>query len=374
MKKLITCFALCAILWTCSDSNQSEELINEGESLTSRLFAPNGVDPIPNARVALSKGNVMVSETLTEIDGTFTITGITEGEHTITIEKGLFSTQRTFDGDAIEELINFILDNLPNIGVVTGSFDNIESVLFDIGLVDDETGEPLFDIIDGFSTLDRLGASPHGHNHNVSVENSRRDGILEPNVDFSFEELMSNPELMAQYDILFLNCGLSTNHLEQSSNLTNYVANGGILYATDYAYEYLFDVTNNGEDYITFLEPYKSGVSLQTEATILDNVLTEWLEENYGISIDGTVLIDEFLPAWQVVDSSDENTVLPWFNGEVTYGTDDGDVTENKDLMFTFLHGEGAVFYSSFHTENYDEGFSDVDRIMEYQVFNISDY
>lgn len=373
MKKLIVCGLFFALLFGCVDS--SEESVLEGESLTSRLFAPNGIDPIANAKVVLTKGNTVVFETTTAIDGTFTVSNITNGQHTLTITKGLFSTQRTFDGEDFEEIIDFILDNLPNIGVVTGAFDNVEAILYDIGLVDSETEEPLFDIIDGISYTDRIGSGHHGHNHTASLESSRTNyDNLEPNVEFAFEDLISNPELLAQYDIIFLNCGLSTQQLEYSHNLTNYVANGGVLYATDYAYEYLFDITDDGESYLTFLEPYKSGVSLETEAEILDNVLTEWLEENYDISVDGTVHITEFLPAWQVVESSDENTVIKWFNGEVTFDTDEGQVTENKDLMFTFLHGEGAVFYSSFHSENYDQGFSEVDRIMEYQIFNISDY
>jgi len=369
MKKLVLCLALCAFVFSCSDDKENTSI--EGQSITSRILAPNGVDPIPNARVTLSKNGNTVDETTTAVDGTFTVNGIQEGTYNLEISKGLFSVQRTIDPETIDEIIEFIFENLPNIAVVTGYYDNVESILYDIGLVDTETGEPLFDIIDGNSGLDRVNGH-HGHGHHNS-QLSRDGGSLEPNVEFSFEELINSPELLASYDIIFLNCGLSEFHTDSTSNLTDYVTNGGILYATDYAFVYLDNITNSGEDYLTFLQPERSGVSLQTEAEILDNVLTEWLEENYGISVDGTVYIDEFLPAWQVVGSSDEDSVIRWFNGEVTFGTDDGDVTENKDLMFTFLHGEGAVFYSSFHSENHDEGFSDVDRIMQYQIFDLAD-
>jgi hypothetical protein len=369
MKKFLLLLTICAFVWSCSDSKEKEEL--EGTSLTSRLLAPNNVDPIFDAKVVLTKNGEILSETTTGIDGNFTVNNVQSGTHTISITKGLFSAERTFDADEYEdEILDFILDNLPNIAVVTGHFDNIQSVLYDIGLVNPETGEPLFDIIDGVS-FERL-SSGHGHHGNAQV--SRTNEFLAPNVDFSFGDLISDPAMLAQYDVVFLNCGLTTSQLEHSSNLTDYVANGGVLYATDYAYEYLFDVTNDGQDYITFLDPYKSGISLQTEATIMDADLALWLEINYGISVNNTVLIDEFLSAWQVVDSFDDTTVLNWFNGEVTYGTNDGEVTENKDLMFTFLHGDRAILYSSYNTENHDEGFSDVDRIMEYQVFNLGDH
>lgn len=368
MKKLILCLALCVAVFSCSDDK--ENITIESVSFTSKIFAPNGVDPIPNARVTLSKQGTIVDETLTDVDGSFTVEGIEEGAYDLKISKGAFSVQRTIDPETLDELIAFVFENLPSIAVVTGFYDNVESILFDIGLVDPETGEPLFDIIDGHSGIDRV--ADHGHGHHNNSEVSRSNTSLQPNVDFSFEEFINSPNLLSGYDIIFLNCGLSELQTDSNSNLTDYVANGGILYATDYAFVYLDDITNGGEDYLSFLEPQRSGVSLETEATILDNVLTDWLEENYGISVDGTIYINEFLPAWQVVDTSVEDSVIRWFNGEVTYGTDDGDITEAKDLMFTFLHGEGAVFYSSFHSENHDEGFSDVDRIMQYQIFDLA--
>ena len=64
--------------------------------------------------------------------------------------------------------------------------------------------------------------------------------------------------------------------------------------------------------------------------------------------------IDHF---YRVVEYNDEN-------GEL--------VGDNKELAFTFLLGDGGVFYSSFHTENNEDGFSCVDRVMEYMIFELS--
>ncbi|MFT5847033.1 hypothetical protein [Psychroserpens sp.] len=96
---------------------------------------------------------------------------------------------------------------------------------------------------------------------------------------------------------------------------------------------------------------------------------------NFGISINNTVEIDDFLASWQVIDSYDSNTTISWLNGPVTYWDDTNtEISGNKDLAFTFLHGDGAVFYSSFHSENNEiEDFSDVDRIMQFLVFEILD-
>ncbi len=186
---------------------------------------------------------------------------------------------------------------------------------------------------------------------------------------------MSDQGLLDAYDIVFLNCGLSEAYIDDSGVLEAYVANGGILYTTDWAAGYLNAITNSGADYLTPFTPEKSGISTTTIATILDGDLSEWLLLNYGISINDTVEIDDFLNSWQVIDSYDNSTTISWLNGPVTYWDETGaDVSEDKDLAFTFLHGEGGVFYSSFHTENNDvENVTDVERIMQFLVFEMSD-
>ena len=87
--------------------------------------------------------------------------------------------------------------------------------------------------------------------------------------------------------------------------------------------------------------------------------------------MDNTVIIDEFLPSWQVVESHDVSNTTAWLNGPVTYRNDAETITENKELAFTFLVGDGGVFYSLFHTENNENGFTCVDRVMEYLVFEL---
>jgi len=64
---------------------------------------------------------------------------------------------------------------------------------------------------------------------------------------------------------------------------------------------------------------------------------------------------------------------VAWLNGFVEYNNPDGElIGEEKELAFTYIVGNGGVFYSSFHTENNEQGFSCVDRVMEYMVFELS--
>ncbi len=379
MIKKITLLALVfSFLLSCDKDNEAAPLAES--SISGKFLAPNNADPIVNGLITATREGTVVSETLTSTDGTFTVSNLTAGEYTITLQKGLFSSERTFAVTEDENLSipDIPIEHFPRIAVVTGSFDHIESVLYDIGLVNPFTQEPLFDIIDG-SYAGRAAANTNhaGHHHAMSKNSApaKTNNLLQPNVDFNFADFIADPVLLGDYDIIFLNCGLSESYTDFNDNITQYVSNGGILYATDWAFKYLEGITGDGQQYIDFLDPERSGVSTETHATIFDQNLIDWLQINFGITIsnDDTVLLDEFLSSWQVVDSANDASVISWFNGPVTYRDISGvEITENKDLAFTFLVGQGGVFYSSFHTENHDDGFSTVDRLLEYLVFELS--
>lgn len=369
---LLSCLSLF-LFFSCSESEDTQLQPNQ-INISGKLFAPNNLDPISNAKVEAFKGATLTGNTATNNKGEYTIS-LPEGSYKLVLSKGLFSTQQEITVTTDATLDNYKLDILPKIGVVTGNYDTIENILYDIGLVNPITGAPLFDIIEGVNT-NRISyqSTPKHASHALSQNKSAvLNTQLSPNVAFDFSDLISDPALLATYDIIFLNCGLNEGFMSDDVNLLNYVTNGGFLYATDWASGYLDSITNSGTNYLTFLDPEKSGISLTTNATILNGDLNAWLLLNFGITIDDNIEIDEFLNSWQVVDSYDANTCISWLNGTVTYNTNAGEITANKDLAFTFAVGSGAVFYSSFHTENTDQGFSDVDRIMEYLVFEMSD-
>ncbi|WCO03283.1 carboxypeptidase-like regulatory domain-containing protein [Psychroserpens ponticola] len=374
MKSLVLSFLIVLTLFSCS---KDDTKTNEGKfNITGKFLAPNGFDPISNARVSASQNNEIKSQTRTDAEGNYSL-AVAKGDYTLVLNKGKFKTERTVNIENDLNLETLSVETLPSVAVITGLYDNIESVLYNIGLFNPVTGEPLFDIIDGYNGLGRVGINQHSNSHleHGALERNSTNSLLQPNVNFHFGDLMNDQSLLDAYDIVFLNCGLSEAYIDNSSILESYVANGGLLYTTDWAVGYLDAITNSGADYLSPYTPEKSGSSTTTVATILEADLSEWLLLNYNISIDDTVLIDDFLPSWQVIDTYDSSTTISWLNGPVTYW--DGmntDISENKDLAFTFLHGEGGVFYSSFHTENHDiEEVTNVERIMQFLVFEMSD-
>ncbi len=372
MKKSIALlFALLLILACSKDDNSNNEPSGD-YSISGKFVTPNGLDAVSKAQVKLYKDNTLVTESLTDSEGSFLLSDLDKDNYELIISKGAFSTTTSIDLDDLIDAFTFDFDSipieeLPSIAVVTGSFDHIEEVLYNIGLFDPITEEPLFDIIDGYDTMDRnSGQDHHGH---TSTASRTFNPMLQPNTDFGFGDFIESPALLADYDIIFLNCGLSEAKTDFSNNLTEYVNNGGLLYATDWAYAYLDDITSGGANYMSFYDPYRSGNSLSTEAEILNQDLIDWISLNFNIDIpDATVTIDEFLGGWQVVDTYDPTTVIPWLYGPVEY---DG-ISESKHLAYTFLHGDGGVMYSSFHTENNTSDATTVERLMQYMVFELA--
>ncbi|MEY8849094.1 carboxypeptidase-like regulatory domain-containing protein [Psychroserpens sp. XS_ASV72] len=373
MKFYVFVILACLTLMTCSKDDSSDD--SQKLTITGKFLAPNSNDPISGAHVRAYANGEIKSQTTTNPKGEFALP-INQGDYNLVINKGKFKVEQNINVDRSVDLDSLVFNTLPNIAVVTGYYDNIESVLYSIGLFDPVSGEPLFDIIEGNQGVSRNSIQHNKHRHHGSLErNTNSNPLLLPNVSYNFGDLMDDPELMATYDIVFLNCGVSDVLESDSGVLENYVSNGGILYATDWASGYLDAITNSGANYITPYVPEKSGTSTSTVATILSEDLDEWLLQNFNISIDETVLIDDFLYSWQVIDSYDPNTAVAWLNGPVTYRDGSNiEISENKDLAFTFLHGDGAVLYSSFHTENNSvEEVTDVERVMQYLVFEMSD-
>ena len=378
--KQIPYFIAFFLVFNCSNESIDESLINNNPfNITGKIIAPNGVDPISEGKISVVSNNSTVQEFFSDATGNFSFF-LNYGNYDLIISKGLFRAESSISLTENPDSFNYNLgdisfDQFPSIGVVTGYYDNIESILYDIGLVNPIDGTPLFDIIDGINyNRDANKIQSHSHNNHSIVQNTSKNTDLEPNVDFNFSDLLNNGSLLNEYDVLFLNCGLNTDEAETNESLYNFVNNGGILYATDWTYPFLEKFsTLSGNDFLTFQQPYKSGQSLSTEATILSSELNDWLSINFDLTINNTVLIDEFLNAWQVVDEYNTNSVIAWLDGYVEYNDENGElVGDNKELAFTFLLGNGGVFYSSFHTENNEDGFSCVDRIMEYMVFELS--
>jgi hypothetical protein len=374
MKTKLLVFVFLFTLLSCSkDDSSTQDSTDSGLKISGKVMAPNSNFPISKAKVTVTKNGAVIAEKTTDAIGNFEIDKLPAGNLEVLLSKGDFkrtiavNLQSNYQLTEAERSLNVF----PKIAVVRGSWDEIEQVLVNIGLVNPLTNEPAFDIVPGKMTDYRLSSqAQETHNHGGAVAH-RNVNSLPANVTFTFNDLLHDTTLLNSYDVIFLNCGARETYVTDPvamNNLKTYVQNGGILYATDWMYKYI-KVMFEESQYLTFSTPEKAGSSLVANATILNPDLAAWLT-NQGINVNPTVQINGFLGGWQMVDTHNATNVTSWLSAQsVTYSST---VYTNKSLAFTFQYGSGGVFYSSFHTHGDDPSEATIAQMMNYFIFELS--
>ena len=374
MKTKLLVFVFLFTLLSCSkDDSSTQDSTDSGLKISGKVMAPNSNFPISKAKVTVTKNGAVIAEKTTDAIGNFEIDKLPAGNLEVLLSKGDFkrtiavNLQSNYQLTEAERSLNVF----PKIAVVRGSWDEIEQVLVNIGLVNPLTNEPAFDIVPGKMTDYRLSSqAQETHNHGGAVAH-RNANSLPANVTFTFNDLLHDTTLLNSYDVIFLNCGARETYVTDPvamNNLKTYVQNGGILYATDWMYKYI-KVMFEESQYLTFSTPEKAGSSLVANATILNPDLAAWLT-NQGINVNPTVQINGFLGGWQMVDTHNATNVTSWLSAQsVTYSST---VYTNKSLAFTFQYGSGGVFYSSFHTHGDDPSEATIAQMMNYFIFELS--
>ena len=355
-----TLLIMSALLIGCSEydirSNQdtpgapgdSDDDINGGEGnydpdapnggVSGRICAPSQNVYVADAEVYIEFEDGTRLSTQTDADGYFTLEGVPVGTYTVHVEKGSFGA--TFDVTITEGTITELaqdecLEGDIEIAVVTGSYDDVGGILTRLGLS--------YDAYDG---------DPYG---------SRE-----------YEELLSNPSRLAQYDIIFFNCGMddtwaygfggiSLNEIRQ--NLREFVQDGGSIYASDWAY-YMIEapfpslITFAGDD-----SSYSSaavGESGYYTVNVLDPGLRTLLGSN-------TASINYDLPSWVVPASTSSGEIL--VRGSVLfYENWTSLVTKDVPLVISGSDN-GRILYTSFHNET--QTTVDMDRMLEQMALDL---
>ncbi len=202
MKKLIfstLVIALVLMFSSCQKDKEGDDTTYNYGYVKGTVYTPSGV-PIPAANVFIDvEGEIFIVRT--DKNGYFYLRA-PEGERVINVQGGdgsLFRSQYTIEIKADE--VTAIPDNYLKVAqavefaYIPGAYDQIETILIDsMGYTAD-----MLDVTD-----------------------------------------LNNPALLATYGAIFLNCGKSgAMDSTKYANLNDYVMNGGNLYASDYAVEYL---------------------------------------------------------------------------------------------------------------------------------------
>jgi hypothetical protein len=306
-------------LWATSDaqpvsSSVAVQALVEGPGLSGAICDPSGGGLVAGAEVTIwldRDGDGLTEDgvpDLTDGDGHFELANLVPGTWTVTVEKGSFHTQ------FVAEVPDSGMRELPEpqcleadsveLAVVQGSYDSIEVLLAELAL------EP-----DVYAGEDRLA-------------------------------LLSDPEAMAAYDVVFLNCGLPEGLSERKDELAPalraYVAEGGNLYASDHAFELVEAAWPQAIDFANDdTQPHQVRVGF--EQSLVASVLDPNLQALLGSSAELTYDID----LWAVVVAPGAGTQVLMSGSPDSL---DGVYTE-APLLLRFFSG-GQVLFTTFHNDS----------------------
>jgi hypothetical protein len=333
-------------------------------TLTGRVTAPNGIDPVFEAQVYVPAsvpefspgvqceacadpiGGMPVVSTATAIDGTFTLTNVPATTQVpVIVQKGRFRRINYLDITACSQGAltldqgrlprNQSEGNLPKMAVGVGHYDQIECVLRSIGIDESEF------------------TAPSGNGAVHLYDNWQGGGP-------SLEALLANSAQLQTYNLLFINCTETSlskyaNQALTKTNLFNYVNSGGRLYVTDWAYDFTEQIPEFAP-YISYdgkdqkaPEPMGaadwawSGTPLQ--GTIIDANLAAWMKAA-GASPSGSLSLEKsWALAQKVAADQASYPSTTWVHG--TANNIDRPMTVTWDYNMC-----GKVLWSSYHTQS----------------------
>lgn len=304
--------------------------------ITGYVCAPGKTLFIGGANVSVTtadcNGQPVTVNTLSAADGVYVLTDVPVGPVVVNVTKGSFQTEYivTVPPNGTVHAPDVVTDlcfptNETKIAVVTGDWDQIESILNKLGLS--------YDLFDG-------------------------DVVTAIAIGF-----LTNLQHMKQYDIIFFDCGadhdliLAMNPMIVN-NIQQFVMAGGSVYASDWAYMYVEKAWPNAINFVGDPSPTaypKVGNKGLIQATIVDPNLAN----NLG---KAAVQIKYDLAAWVVVQSVSATTTTHIVGNVPGFGN-------GLPLMMTHKQGAGTVLYTTFHNEK--QVTNDMSTILNFLVFEL---
>jgi len=287
--------------------------------LQGRICAPDGEFWVQGAVVYVDTEWGRLSTT-TDADGFFKLEGVPVGGHEVHIEKGSFSASVSvvIQADELLQLANDECIGDVDIGVISGSYDNIQNILQRLSIPYDE--------ING--AWDYMGSEPE-------------------HVAF-----LKDPSRMAKYDILFFNCGIDDSWTFEPSiiqNIKDYVENGGSIYASDQAYYVLEGPFPSAADFMgDDADTWAAYVG--TMGHVTGDIRNPSLKTALGKE---TADINYDLDSWASIRAAGNAEVLieGTFSWMDMNSMDYSPQSHHGPLAVRYAAGSGLVLYTTFHNE-----------------------
>ncbi len=314
-----------------------------------------------SVRVVLGDGTMV--ETTTDADGRYTLVGLPDGTHQVEVSRGSFNTSFsvTVSGGQITHISDPVcIPPTATLAVVTGIYDKVQNVLTNLSFVVRGT------------------YGPGGH---VVQEPAGTVDLIQGDVSpYWLEEFLTDPAWMAEYDIIFFNCGVNDDPIyfgegvvtTAIANLRAFVAAGGSVYASDWASEILrlaFPGRINFQGSDSSFGAARLGLSNNAlPATVVDQGLaTALARTNLSINLN--------LPEWVVLEPVPNQplnlhilvtaTVEACSNAYCFSTTD----IQHSPLVVHFDDGAGRVLFTSAHNEA--QTTQDLRDVLNYIIFEL---
>lgn len=358
-------------------------------TVTGKVYAPNGVDPVAGASVHVPLGLVPIpksvrcescsvlgkftAHTYAKADGSFELKGVPNGKFKLGIQKGYFrriievdmptcgKVELTKDKTTLpgKNAQYSQWDTVPSIAVITGVWDKMEKV------------------------LNKLGLDPGA----ISIYNGRDYGTGPT----SMQNLLQNTALLKSHHMVLVNCGtkfeaLVTTAGPARSSIREYVRAGGRLFVTDLSYDYVeqtfpefIDFESSESTPETLPETHNAaekGTASVVQAELKDADLKAWLDlpEIKALLPNGKVKIEGFEASWAVQKSANSKLATKvWVTAPAIWAGGKGvrPMTTSFDFFDTDNKGCGRVTYSSYHTWGSATALLPQERILEYLILEI---
>ncbi len=395
----VACTGLCLKQTTCTGTATT--------SVSGKVFAPNGTDPLYNVLVYVPNstvepfvdgvavphcscgsdvsGSPLVS-TATGVDGSFTLTNMPVGtDIPLVIQNGRW--RRQFVIPSVAACVDTALPtapgatqirmpqthlegDIPRMGFVTGALDALECVLRKIGIADTEFSDPTGT---GRVRFYQGDGSP-GATYSASTPGE--------------DQLWGTQAEINAYDMVYFACqGSPYTQTTAAQNIViDYANAGGRVFATHYSYVWLYNdspfsttATWTPDDPALFTNDPENGTINQTFPKGL--ALAQWLEVLYPTSTLGTIQLNTLRNDFSAVVAPSSM----WISITDSYYT-------NVPMHYTFdtpvgtpaASQCGRVLYSDFHVEDQEfftqptfpaecvtTGMTPQEKMLEFMIFDL---
>lgn len=382
-----SCTGLCLQQVSCPNGGVT--------TITGTIYAPNGVDPLPNVIVYIPNapvdafapgvacpvvgqppsGSPLVG-TLTATDGTFTLSNVPVGSNIpLVVQSGRWRRQVVVPGTAACMNTAFSTrmpqnqseGDIPKIAIATGHADSVECVLRKVGISDSEFTDPM-----GSGRINiYLGSGDPG---------ARADAATP-----SETSLMGSQSTLNQYDVLMLPCEGApyTRTAAQLANLISYANAGGRVYTSHYGYVWMYQNPpfSGVANWDVNQAALPDGTATVDTSFAEGQTLAQWLQLVGASTTQGQIAISAVkhdlngiiapTQSWLALnDSAHSNPVM-----QFTFDTPVGTVNQCGRVLFNEYHVENPPTSTTgliFPAECSSAAMTPQEKLLEFSLFDLT--